>query len=91
MANGDEQTILATFSGGQDGKVREVFCASFKEGTDLQSLIVDACVLVSRELQSGVDAAELSKKLSRPKSIIGTLVSTAAKIDKELSNEPNDG
>lgn len=47
------------------GKVREVFITGgIKAGVDADAWAVDSCILLSRLLQSGPDAAELLRSLS---------------------------
>lgn len=64
-------------------KVKEIFCASFKAGTEMNVLCADACVLTSLLLQHGYSAKELTARLAEGPSLIGTLLQAAAKIDEE--------
>lgn len=48
-----------------DGRPAEVFISSPKIGSELESLLQDACVLVSHLLQRGVSLAALARSLSR--------------------------
>ena len=63
--------------------MREVFCADFKAGTDMHTLIVDASILVSRLLQMGLQAKHLVASLCEPPSIVGSIARAAAKLDEE--------
>ncbi len=50
----------------EDGRPREVFySAGFKSGSQLEFQVQDACVLISRLLQHGHEAADVAKSLSR--------------------------
>ncbi len=83
-ANGNEQRLIVTFGFDASHKVREVFCADFKAGTDMHTMIVDACVLLSLLLQHGYDVTDLTGKLAgSPWSILGTLVNAAVKVEKQ--------
>lgn len=50
--DGLEKMILVTV-GFDDHGPREVFCADFKAGTAMHSIVMDACILLSRLLQHG--------------------------------------
>lgn len=71
---GREARILITIGFDDDGAPKEVFCADFKCGTTLHSEVMDACVLVSRLLQYGEDASELSGAMCEGPSLIGTIL-----------------
>lgn len=45
-------------------RIREVFCASFSAGSDLQAIVMDACILLARLYQHGDSPAEIAKTLS---------------------------
>jgi hypothetical protein len=74
IATGNEQTILITVGFDDVGIAKEVFCADFKEGSDLHAVVMDACVLVSRNLQHGDAAAELLESMCQGPSLIGAIV-----------------
>jgi len=88
-AAGYTKNLLVTFGFGEEGpartrRVREVFCADFKEGTDLHTLITDACVCLSLLLQHGYDAKVLrSKFMPAPKSLLHTLIDAAVELETE--------
>lgn len=86
MDNGASKHVLATFGFGEDGRVREMFCADFKAGTGVQVLVMDACVMASTILQHGQTAKQLSAMLTQGPSLIGALVAEAARIDKDREN-----
>ena len=77
--HGGSQRLLVTVgSDAPGGPPREVFCASFKAGSDMNAAVQDACVLISRLLQMGVPPGELAASLSHPPSVVGTLVAVVA-------------
>lgn len=83
-ANGKEQKLLVTFGVDDGGNVKEIFCADFKEGTDMHGLIVDACIVLSLLLQHGYSAQELRDKLAKnPQSLLATLVDAAIQIGEK--------
>lgn len=71
---GNEAIILFTVGFDDDGAPKEVFCAPFKCGTTMHAEVMDACVLVSRLLQYGDDASELSGAMCQGPSLIGTII-----------------
>lgn len=84
--------------------IKEVFCASFKAGSDNQAIVSDACILVSRLLQHGNTPADILKSMCSPPSLIGQICqamcaeqeATAAEpllsiSDEQATNEPGDG
>lgn len=82
-----EVKFATTFNWEDGGKVKEVFCLAFKEGTDLRTLLHHACMVVSVALQSGNSMAGLAKVLGednpeRPVgSILGLIVRAGVTID----------
>lgn len=68
------------------GTPREVFATGPKEGSDMQHVLSDACVVVSIALQHDVPAAELRKSLGlvpglhgdEPASPIGAVLAVVA-------------
>jgi hypothetical protein len=76
--NGKEQKILITIGFDDDGSPKEVFCADFKAGTTLHSIVMDACILISRCLQHGDDPVELSASMCEGPSLIGAILSAVA-------------
>lgn len=62
-----------------DGRVGEVFVSGLKSGSNLEALVADAAVLISRLLQHGVDSADLASSMgrqgdARAASLIGAVV-----------------
>ena len=60
----------------------EVFCADWKAGTALHSIVMDACIMFSRLLQHGDSPDELVKTFCTPPSLIGTIAETVCKLSK---------
>lgn len=82
-ADGTSLHVIATFGLDKTGKVREVFCSSFKDGADLRSLVMDACVCLSLLLQHGYSVQELRSKMTpTPHSLLATLVDEAIRIEE---------
>jgi len=71
-----------------DGRPGEVFARGGKAGSQLDGLIDDACVVVSRLLQHGEAATILVRCLGRdgdrPASVIGAIADIVAEIDREV-------
>jgi len=57
----------------------EVFCADFKAGTSLHSIVMDACILFSRLLQHGDEPDDLEHSMCQPHSLLGSIASAVAK------------
>ena len=81
--NDREQKILITIGFDSSGAPKEVFCADFKAGTTLHSIVMDACILVSRMLQHGDDPIELVNSMCRPHSLIGVILAAVAEYAGE--------
>ena len=85
-----EVEFSATFNWEEGGKVREVFCLAFKEGTDLQCLLHHVCISLSLGLQHGATMADYAHALGEedretpPTSILGLLVRAGVVIDEQL-------
>lgn len=67
-----------------DGRAGEVFTHGAKAGSTMDGLLDDACILVSRLLQHGVTASDLSGSMGRlgnaePASVIGAVIDLVAK------------
>jgi hypothetical protein len=72
--------------------VREVFCLPLKTGTDLQTMVHQACIVISMALQHGATMDELARVLGedgeeKPRSIIGHIVRVGATLDMERTAE----
>jgi len=89
LSTGGEIHMLVTFGyyGAGDHRVREVFCADFKAGSDQHTLVIDASIVVSRLLQTGVTPRALLSSLSEPRSIIGSILEAAAELEESLNAE----
>lgn len=85
--SGKSVSFLVTFGfySYDDKRVRELFCADFKEGADLHSLIIDTSIVVSRLLQTGQTPKMILASLGDPRSIIGTVIQAAADLDEEIN------
>lgn len=60
-------------------RLRGVFCASFSAGSDTQTIVVDACILLSRLYQHGDTPAEVAETLkSDTPSLLGTIARVVA-------------
>ena len=57
------QPVVVTVGFDAAGVPREVFANGHKEGSDMQHVLSDACVVVSIALQHGIGADELGKSL----------------------------
>lgn len=75
-------TKLVISYGIENGKVTEAFCASFKAGSDMMSLVIDASILLSRVLQHGDDLQQISNSLCKPDSVIGTIVRNGLTLEE---------
>ncbi len=56
-----------------DGKIREVFTADFKAGSDHLAIITDTCILISQLLQRGIGIEEMAQSMCEPPSLIGAI------------------
>ena len=61
-----EIRLQVTIGYGPDRKIREVFCADFKAGSEFHALVMDTCILVSRLLQFGDTTQQIMRSLSHP-------------------------
>jgi hypothetical protein len=77
--NGHPWKLLVTLGFDREGRVREVFCSSFKVGTSLNAIVMDACILLSRLLQNGESPAEIAASMCEPPSLVGTIAAAIAK------------
>lgn len=83
LGRGKEIALQVTFGLDAQKRVREVFCADFKAGSDNQALMMDGCVLLSKLMQHGVDLDAIAASLCQPPSFLGAVASAAADFDKE--------
>lgn len=58
----------------------EVFCSSFKVGTAMNSIVSDACVLLSRLYQHGDSPQDIADSLCEPASLVGQIANIVASI-----------
>ncbi len=82
-----------------DGRPREVFADGEREGSMLQAILADACVIVSIALQCGIEPAALGRSLGTvpvwhvdgeaeaPASPIGTIVGALETLNADLIPE----
>lgn len=87
--SGSDLPVIITcgFSG---GRVREVFTASFKAGSDSNALAGDGCVLISLLLQHGYTPELLLHKLCNPPSLLGSILRAAADLDRSCAIESSE-
>lgn len=78
---GKEFKVNVTFGLDRHGRVREVFCADFKAGSELFAAVMDACVMMSRLMQHGMSPRELLTSLGSPPSLYGSIIKAAIEID----------
>lgn len=57
------QPLSVTVGFDDSGAAREVFANGPREGSDMQHLLADACVVISIALQSGIAPAALARSL----------------------------
>lgn len=82
----DGKPITVCIGYDHEGQPREVFADGAKEGSGVQSLLDDVCVVVSIALQHGIDPSALGKSLGavpahfdgepteRPASAVGAII-----------------
>ena len=80
LDGGKEVKLLVTVGFNDIGKPMEVFCADFKSGTAMHTIVMDACVMMSRLLQHGDTPLELYKALARPESVLGAIAKAIAEL-----------
>jgi len=83
----DNMQFTVTVGVFTDGRPGEVFARGARAGSQLDGLVDDACILVSRLLQHGEAASILAQCLGRdgdrPASVIGAIADIVAEIDRE--------
>lgn len=87
MDNGAEVRILVTidFADADMTKPTGVFCASFKTGVTMNTIVMDTCVLISRLLQWGDSVDKLVGTVTPAPALIGAIVkSLRDTIDESL-------
>lgn len=96
-----ESSLFLTIGFDPDtGRPSEVFYAEgFRSGSDLEFLVVDACIVISVALQSGIPAKDLSKSLSRRElpdgsfthaSILALILKTVEEVAEEFAEVKRD-
>jgi hypothetical protein len=75
---GKTQEVIVTVGFDLEGKPREVFCADWKSGAAMHSIVIDACILLSRLLQHGDSPADLAVTLCQPPSVLGAIAAHVA-------------
>ena len=80
LAGGKEVKLLVTVGFNSLNKPMEVFASDFKAGTDMHTIIMDACVMMSRLLQHGDTPLELYKALAQPPSVLGAIAKAIAEL-----------
>jgi hypothetical protein len=58
----------------------EVFCSSFKVGTSMNSIVSDACILLSRLYQHGDSPHDIADSLCEPPSLVGQIATIVASM-----------
>jgi len=90
-ASGASKKVIITVGFDKNRRVKELFCADFKAGSETQAIVMDACVLASRLMQYGDAARDLPSKLCSPTSLIGSIIKAAADEDApHVVNEETD-
>lgn len=73
QASGATRHVLVTVGIDPDGKIKEVFTADFKAGSDHLAIITDTCILISQLLQRGIGIEEMAQSMCEPPSLIGAI------------------
>jgi hypothetical protein len=83
------------FSPDNDGIIREVFCEAAKSGEEMQAMIHDACISISRALQFGDRISDIASSLGElrpedgspgtPASPFGAIARAGAKLELEFT------
>lgn len=84
---GSEWKLLVTLGFNKQGEVKDVFCSSFKVGTSLNAIVMDACILISRLLQWGDTPSEIAASMCEPPSLVGTIAAAIAKRESERGDD----
>lgn len=77
--------FFLTFGYYDDGRIGEVFAAGNKQGSEMQHLIDDSCIMISIMLQHGLPATVVERSMGtvpcgfdgkdeRPASVLGTIL-----------------
>lgn len=76
-----EVKVLVTVGFDPQGNPMEVFCASFKAGTSLHAIVMDACILYSRLLQYGDRPSVILRGMCQPYSLVGRIAEEVARYE----------
>lgn len=76
-----EVKVLVTVGFDAAGNPMEVFCASFKAGTSLHAIVMDACILLSRLLQHGDGPSAVLRGMCQPYSLVGRIAEEVARYE----------
>ena len=87
QASGRVSSVIVTIGIDRRGRVKEMFCADFKTGSDHFGIITDACILFSRLLQHGDTPKQLLDSMCIPPSLIGCLAQAAADEQNRIDAE----
>jgi hypothetical protein len=73
----------------RDGRILEIFCRSGRPASDIDELVDDAAVLLSRLLQHGDRLADIARGLGRlpggePASLVGAIADAVREIEQEI-------
>jgi hypothetical protein len=83
-----EMRFMVTIGMYPDGRPGEVFARCGKAGSQMDALIDDACIVMSRLLQHGEAPAMLLSSLGRegdrPASVVGAIAEIVAEVDREV-------
>ena len=90
LASGSEIKVQVTVGYDAQWRAKEVFCASFKAGSDNHALVMDACILLSRLLQYGDSPADLVKSMCAPPSLIGSIAAAIMREEGEQARLVNE-
>lgn len=93
-SRGSDHLADVSFGFDHEGVIREVFCLAASEGTDMQSLVHDACVAASLALQHGARVQNLAHSFSelreegqaagRPASVMGAIARLGVAVETQL-------
>jgi hypothetical protein len=77
---GQHKTVLVTVGFDRGGNPREVFCADWRASGTLHSVVIDACILLSRLYQHGDAPDEIAATLSSPPTVVGSIAAHVARV-----------
>ena len=82
QASSATRDVLVTIGRDEHGRIREVFTADFKAGSDHVGIVTDTCILISQLLQRGCTLDEMADSMCDPPSLIGTIIKTMVEEQK---------